>query len=151
LAASGAIQYSWTPGTTLNNPFSASPIATPTVTTTYILEGKSMDGCIGTDSVIVRVEKVNEGDYWMPAAFTPNNDGLNDCYGVKYWGIVEKIEFSIFNRWGERVFYTTDPNGCWDGRYKGVMQNSGVFVYMIRAQTACSESVIRKGTVTLIR
>lgn len=151
LSASGAVQYSWTPASTLNNPNSASPIAMPRVTTTYLLEGRSIDGCIGKDSVIVKVEKVNEGDYWMPAAFTPNNDGLNDCFGIKYWGIVEAIEFSIFNRWGELVFYTTDPSDCWDGRYKGVMQNSGVFVYMIRARTACSENVMRKGTVTLVR
>ena len=57
----------------------------------------------------------------MPNAFTPNNDGINDCFGLKYWGNVTKLDFSIYNRFGERIFYTTDPAKCWDGRYKGVL------------------------------
>ena len=103
------------------------------------------------DSVRVRVEKANEGLYWMPSAFTPNGDGKNDCYGINYWGLVETIEFSIFNRWGERVYYSKDPGACWDGRYKGVPQDSGVYVYMIKASSFCNPDIFRKGTVTLIR
>ncbi|MEO8405239.1 MAG: gliding motility-associated C-terminal domain-containing protein, partial [Chitinophagaceae bacterium] len=71
--------------------------------------------------------------------------------GIRYWGVIEKVEFSIYNRWGERIFYTTDPNGCWDGVYKGVKQPSDVFVYWIKAKTNCEGSVFRKGTFVLIR
>ena len=115
------------------------------------MSGRGANGCFATDSVEVKVLNANEGDYLMPSAFTPNGDGLNDCYGVKYWGVVENIEFSIYNRWGERVFFSKDPSACWDGTYKGVRQDAGVFVYMIRANTSCTENLFRKGTFVLIR
>lgn len=87
----------------------------------------------------------------MPTAFTPNNDGLNDCYGIKYWGVIEELEFSIYNRWGERIFFTRNPGECWDGRYKGIPQDPAVFIYMIKARTTCENNIFRKGTFTLIR
>lgn len=151
LLATGAMQYSWSPSVNLDNPGISSPIARPRETTMYIVEGKDGNGCTQVDSVQVKVEAINEGLYWMPSAFTPNADGLNDCFGVKYWGLVESIEFSIFNRWGERVFYTKDPGDCWDGRYKGIPQDPGVFVYMIKASSFCNPEIFRKGTVTLVR
>lgn len=151
LTASGASQYSWSPAGTLNNPNSASPIATPTVTTQYNVSGTDFSGCINSDSVIVKVLATNSGGYLMPNAFTPNNDGKNDCYGIKYWGTILRLQFSIYNRWGERIFYTTDPNGCWDGTINGVPQDPAVFVYMIKAKTSCQSEVFRKGTFVLIR
>lgn len=87
----------------------------------------------------------------MPTGFTPNNDGLNDCYGIKYWGTILDLEFSIYNRWGERIFFTKNPTDCWDGRYKGLPQDAAVFIYMIKARTTCEGSIFRKGTFTLIR
>jgi gliding motility-associated-like protein len=99
----------------------------------------------------VKVENINKGGYLMPNAFTPNGDGLNDCFGIRYWGVIEEMEFSIYNRWGERIFFTKNPNACWDGTYKGIRQDTGVFVYMVKAKTICESSVFRKGTFTLIR
>ncbi|MBK8089173.1 MAG: gliding motility-associated C-terminal domain-containing protein [Chitinophagaceae bacterium] len=151
LTASGATIYSWLPAGTLNNPAVYNPIASPTVTTNYIVTGTDLDGCMNTDSILVLVNADNKGGYLMPNAFTPNNDGVNDCYGTKYWGVILEIEFSIFNRWGERVFYTKDPTKCWDGTYKGVQQNPDVFSYMIKAKTSCESYVFRNGTFTLIR
>ena len=86
----------------------------------------------------------------MPNAFTPNNDGLNDCYGIKFWGVIQELDFGIYNRWGERIFHTSNPNDCWDGTYKGVQQNPDVYVYLITAKTFCGK-VFKKGTFTLIR
>jgi gliding motility-associated-like protein len=86
----------------------------------------------------------------MPNAFTPNNDGLNDCFGLKYGGPNDKVEFSIYNRWGERIFFSTNPLACWDGIYKGVPQEIGVYVFIIKREGPCgSES--EKGLFTLIR
>lgn len=151
LTASGAAIYNWLPAGTLNNPAVYNPIATPTVTTQYMVTGTDLNGCMNTDSITVLVNADNKGGYLMPNAFTPNNDGVNDCYGTRYWGIILEIEFSIYNRWGERVFYTTDPDKCWDGIYKGIQQNPGVFSYMIKAKTSCESYVFRKGTFVLIR
>ena len=151
LSASGALQYSWSPATTLSNPNSGSPIAIPGITTQYVVTGSNANGCVNYDSVIVKVSTDNPAGYLMPTAFTPNNDGKNDCYRVKHWGTILELEFSIYNRWGERLFFTRNPNDCWDGRYKGELQNPAVFVYMIKAKTTCTNEIFRKGTFALIR
>lgn len=151
LNARGANGYAWFPSGSLSNPAIFNPVASPDVSTEYIVMGTDLEGCTGFDTVVVKVEKVNNSDYLIPNAFTPNNDGLNDCLKIKYWGIVNEFEFSIFNRWGERLFFTKDPNRCWDGTYKGVLQNGGVYVYMIKAKTFCQPEVFRKGTFVLVR
>lgn len=151
LSATGAINYSWYPVQTLSDPLSASPIATPTITTIYVVQGTDVNGCVNQDSVTVMIKKEKVGGYLMPTAFTPNKDGLNDCYGIKHWGDIQNLEFSIYNRWGQRVFFTTNPTGCWDGTVAGVAQNPGVFVFMIKAKTECDPNVFQKGTFVLIR
>ncbi len=152
LTASGARSYQWTPSASLSNPLISNPVATPRQTTMYIVEGADRNGCKNYDSVLVKYDNFsNKGGYQMPSAFTPNNDGLNDCYGVKYWGVVDAIEFSIFNRWGERVFYTKSKDQCWDGTFRGEKQPAGVYVYMIKANTNCEPGVFRKGTLVLVR
>ena len=135
----------------MNDPAASNPIAIPTTTTEYIVEGTDASGCKGYDTIAVKVENTNKGGYQMPSAFTPNNDGLNDCYGIKYWGVLQGLEFSIYNRWGERIFFTKNAGQCWDGTYKGTKQGSGVFVYMITARTNCESKVFRKGTFVLVR
>ena len=151
LIASGANQYLWSPAATLSNSSAPDPIAMPQSTTEYIVEGTDASGCKGYDTVTVKVDNVNKGGYLMPNAFTPDNDGLNDCYGIKYWGVIQELEFSIYNRWGERIFFTKNAGQCWDGTYKGKKQDSGVFVYMITAKTNCESKVFRKGTFVLVR
>lgn len=151
LSASGAVTYTWSPAASLNNPGIRNPVAMPSAETQYTVKGTDGNGCTNTDTITVKFTDANKGDYLMPTGFTPNNDGLNDCYGIKYWGVIEALEFSIYNRWGERVFYTTQKGACWDGTYKGVKQDSGVFVYMINAKTNCEKPVFRKGTFVLIR
>jgi len=67
----------------------------------------------------------------MPSAFTPNGDGLNDVFRVKYPFTVSAFSFAIFNRWGERVFQSNDITKGWDGTYNGTDQNAGAYVWMI--------------------
>ncbi|RYY60603.1 MAG: gliding motility-associated C-terminal domain-containing protein, partial [Chitinophagaceae bacterium] len=151
LNASGAASYKWTPDSTLSNGSVRNPVASPSVTTQYIVTGTSVNGCHSSDTVVVEFTRSNFGGYLMPNAFTPNRDGINDCFGIGYWGLIRQIEFSIFNRWGERVFYSEKADACWDGTYKGIPQDPGVFVYMIKASTICEPTVFRKGTFVLIR
>jgi gliding motility-associated-like protein len=117
----------------------------------YIVNGKDLNGCANADSVLVKVTATNKGGYLMPSGFTPNNDGLNDCYGIKYWGAIQELEFSIYNRWGERLFFTRNAGDCWNGKYKGVEQDPAVFIYMIKAKTSCDNYIFRKGSFSLIR
>ncbi len=151
LFASGAKQYNWSPSNSLNNPYTPSPVAQPVVTTTYTVTGTDMNGCVNSDTVTIKVSNDNKYELQMPTAFTPNNDGLNDCYGIKKWGIILQLEFSIYNRWGARIFFTKNPADCWDGTYRGVQQDAGIYIYTIKAKTTCTGDIFREGTFVLIR
>lgn len=82
--------------------------------------------------------------------FSPNGDGNNDVLHILGKGITE-IEFIIYNRWGEKVFETTDIATGWDGTYKGSPMNIGVFVYYIKGKLKDGKEIIKKGNVTLLR
>lgn len=151
LNATGGILYNWSPVESLDNPNIQNPTARPTTTTLYSVKGTDASGCSNSDTITVYVTGTNKGGYLMPNAFTPNHDGKNDCYGVKYWGVILELDFSIYNRWGQKVFQTTTPGECWDGTYNGKPQNPDIYIYMIKAKTSCDQEVFRKGTFTLIR
>ena len=150
LNASGASTYTWVPGTNLSDPYISSPVATLTATTQFVVQGTGTNGCSATDSVTVIVTKTGQNAFSVPNAFTPNSDGLNDCFGVHNWGNVILQDFSIYNRWGQRVFETKNPSDCWDGTFQGRKQDAGNFVYLIKASSFCGD-IIRKGTLLLIR
>jgi gliding motility-associated-like protein len=151
LHATGGDEYTWSPAATLNNPYSANPVATPVETTTYYVTAGNGTACFEKDSIQVKIVTTDtENGYGMPSAFTPNGDGYNDCFGVKDWGGIKSIQFLVYNRWGQKVFATYSPSGCWDGTLNGVPQAPGTYVYQIWANTACG-NVYRKGTVVLVR
>ncbi|MFM7022643.1 MAG: PKD domain-containing protein [Flavobacteriales bacterium] len=86
------------------------------------------------------------------SGFTPNNDGKNDVVKILNAGEMKLIKFSIFNRWGELVFETSDIQEGWDGMYHGTLQNAGTFVYYISAiNKKTNTEVFQKGNITLIR
>ncbi|MEI6947696.1 gliding motility-associated C-terminal domain-containing protein [Paraflavisolibacter sp. H34] len=149
LAVVGGETYEWMPAASLSDTRIANPVATPLQTTTYRVKATAA-GCSDTASVTVDVVSKPDYAYYLPNAFTPNHDGKNDCFGVRPWAGVQEFSMSLYNRWGQLVFSTNDPRQCWDGTFKGMEQPSGVFVYLIRAQTLCG-SVNKKGTVVLIR
>lgn len=150
LQADGAATYSWSPIVGLSAPGIAAPLASPADTTTYTVTGTDLNGCKNSGQITVNVTETGKSLNLMPTAFTPNNDGINDCYGIRYWGVIEELDFSIYNRWGERVFHTKEAGKCWNGYHRGILQEPDVFVYMIRAKTTCGE-IFRKGSFALIR
>ena len=150
LTALGAQNYSWMPTEGLDNANIANPVASPQNSTVYILTGKDQNGCTNTDSISVNVDYDKNTFYGLPNSFTPNGDGLNDCFGVTHWGQVSELDFSIYNRFGQRVFFTHNAAECWDGTFKGKLQDPSVFVYVVKAKTACG-NIERKGTITLLR
>ena len=151
LSATGGVSYLWQPANSLSSPSASNPVATPTATTIYKVQVTSSNGCVKQDSIQVKViPGIAENGFLLPSGFTPNNDGKNDCFGVRTWGNVTNLKFEIYNRWGELIFRTSDPSQCWDGTYKGERQSTAVFVYQVSADTFCGK-VYRKGTVTLIR
>ena len=88
---------------------------------------------------------------FMPTAFTPDSDGVNDHFGAK--GInVKDFHLEVFNRWGEKIFESTDINSHWDGTYQGSHAQQGSYVYNLSAyDLETEESISSAGTVALLR
>jgi len=151
LNVSGAIIYAWQPSSTLNDSSSASPFASPALSTLYTVRGTDINGCSSYDSVKVLVTKTGELLVNLPNAFSPNGDSRNDCFGIsRYAGLLQQIEFFVYDRFGVRVFYTNNALKCWDGRYKGKMQDPGTFAYVLKASTFCG-TIFKKGIVMLLK
>jgi len=87
----------------------------------------------------------------MPTAFTPNNDSRNDLFRLKYPNIVKALHFSIYNRMGEKIFETTDPNKGWDGTISGVPQPVGTYIWQINYTDIDNNKAFSSGWVVLIR
>jgi gliding motility-associated-like protein len=150
LNATGSLKYLWSPTEGLSNANSANPLVSISKTTQFIVKGTDGNGCEASDSVIVNVSNSGKLPFNVPTAFTPNGDGKNDCFRLRSTGYIENLQFSIFNRWGQRVFFSNDPQACWDGTFKGKMQDSGGFVYLIKGNSICG-FIERKGTFMLVR
>ena len=89
---------------------------------------------------------------YVPNAFTPNGDGLNDVFRIANGVKTEKFNLKIFNRWGHLVFETKNWKQGWDGRYKEQLQATGTFIWLMQyTDTRSNKAVEKKGSMTLIR
>jgi gliding motility-associated-like protein len=149
LNGTGGVFYSWTPANDLSCATCANPIASPTVTTTYTLTVSDSIGCTLTDTVTVFVD-IFCGEVFVPNAFSPNGDNQNDVLYVR-GACIKELDFSVFNRWGERVFHSTDPAVGWNGTWRGVSCENAVFTYVVNAVLLDDTVVEQKGNVSLIK
>lgn len=152
LNASGGTGYVWMPADYLNNPNIANPVAVfdNNIDSIRYTVRVSEGACFAEDQVLVRVFK-NGPDILVPSGFTPNGDGKNDVIRPSLAGISKLTYFSIYNRWGQLLFTTTEENKGWDGNFAGVAQASGAYVYQASGVDYLGNTVFRKGTVVLIR
>lgn len=143
--------YSWTPSSTLDNPNSQNPTASPTQTTTYTVT-VSNSGCSRSDTVrITIVDALCEEPFvFVPNAFTPNADGENDLLYVRGQFVVSLL-FRVYNRWGEKVWETTDQSLGWDGTFQGRPCDPAVFDYYLEVVCPGGDEYFKKGNVTIIR
>ncbi len=110
------------------------------------------DACNASISdTIVVIEKDCRQYFYIPSAFTPNNDGRNDIFKPIISGILESYEFSIYNRWGQRVFHSTDADKGWDGTLGDKPQDGNIFTWVCRYMFKDEPAQLRKGTVMVIR
>ncbi len=147
--------FSWTPTDGVSDPTNPTTVLTPEETTTYFVSVLDDYGCTSTDSIritLIDPSTLNCSGIFLPKAFTPDNgDELNDEFGISNPQAVQQlIAFEIFDRWGTRVFTTTDKFETWDGHYRGTLLNGGVFVYRVTYFCDGEETTITN-TVTLMR
>ena len=146
---SGFTQFEWTPAGGLNDPSVQDPVATVNESTTYTVVASTADGCAATSALTIKVYSVS--DIFVPNAFTPNGDGHNDILRVIPVGMRELKYFAVFNRWGQRVFYSSNPSAGWDGTMNGQRQETGTYTWMAGGINYNGDPVARKGVVILIR
>ena len=149
--------FSWSPPDDVDSPTEAEPIITPSKEgiNTYIINASNSGiPCTATDSIRINVvdpDDLDCNEVFLPKAFTPNGDGLNEIYRISNpFAIQELISFEIFDRWGGRVFFTDDPFEGWDGSFKGQAVNPGVMLYKVRFVCEDEEQIIT-GSITILR
>ncbi|HMP21964.1 MAG TPA: PKD domain-containing protein [Ferruginibacter sp.] len=141
LQVTGADTYLWTSGILplqLNSNTIANPVSVTQQERWYYVTGTStITGCSSRDSIFITAFEATKPAFYAPNSFTPNGDGLNDCYRVITTGTPNQFELSIHNRYGQKVFTTQNPNDCWDGTFKGKKQDPGNFVVYIWIKNNC--------------
>lgn len=137
--STGALSYVWnfdfsgTAGTsTLASPCTVTFPSERERTYRIKLIGISQQGCI--DSTMLNLIIFNEFLLYIPNSFTPNGDNINDIFQVTSEGLLD-FELTIFNRWGEEIFTTTDPNKGWNGQHKGELVQNDVYVYKVKVKS----------------
>lgn len=136
--------YRWSPATGLSRSDIADPVASPGIDTRYVLFVTSGNGCVAADEIFVKVLQLPE----VPTAFTPNGDGVNDVWNIKYLDSYEKATVEVFNRFGQRIFYSLGYPIPWDGRFNGQDLPLATYYYIINPGNG--RKVIA-GSLTLIR
>lgn len=146
------VTYQWSPSQFLDNSQIAQPTATPPNTITYTLTTTAENGCTSTSTTEVIMNDCCT-KLTLPNSFSPNNDGLNDKFGIIELENVQGIVLEVYNRWGEQVFYSNHKEVKWDGKYKGKDCDMGTYFYIVyfNCANANGGTELMKGDVTLIR
>jgi gliding motility-associated-like protein len=150
LLATGGLNYSWSPTSFLNNGLIPDPVARLNDDISYVVRVATKEGCFAFDTVKVKVYKTPP-EIFVPTAFTPNDDGLNDRLIPIPVGIAKIVYFKVYNRYGELVFSTEEIGRGWNGVYKGRDQGNESFVWHALGVDYLGSPVFRKGQSTLIR
>jgi gliding motility-associated-like protein len=139
------MSFNWSPGSYLNDPLLAQPVSKPYADIHYTLDVVSNAGCgTATDDVFIKVYN----DIYIPNAFSPNNDGLNDTWRIDGLAAAPNARVVVYNRLGNLVFETTGNNEQWNGSYKGQPLPAGAYTYMIDLKNGLP---LRKGMVMIVR
>jgi gliding motility-associated-like protein len=140
--------FSWFPAAGLSDAGISNPLATPGLSTRYMVHASNEWGCSVTDSIDINID--GSAALNIPNAFTPGGE-VNGTLNLLNRGITSLHYFRIYNRWGNKVFETSDLSKGWDGNYKGTPQPYDVYVYEIEAVANDGSTIHRQGNVTLIR
>gem|GEM_PF-869889 len=144
--------YEWSPNNSLDNSSIDNPVASPIITTDYVVTVTDENNCQNTAGVTVNIrEGICDFPYiFVPSGFTPNSDGENDVLFVR-GNFIDKMTFIIYDRWGDKVFESNNQTIGWDGNRNGQPLPSGVFGYYLTTTCKNGDTYQRQGNITLIR
>lgn len=143
-AAGTDVTYEWTPNENIMGDTTLTPVVNPSVNTMYVLHVISNKDCgTATDTALVKVYQ----QLYIPNAFTPNGDGINDNWFIEALQAYPGAEVKVFNRYGQMVFDNHGKNIFWDGKFKGVQLTSGAYAYIIDLK---NNSTVIKGVVYIL-
>jgi|ERR1035437_6044280 gliding motility-associated-like protein len=150
LIASGGGGYLWSNGET-----TTAITVMPTVTTIYCVTVTDTNNCKDASCATVIIESPCDtaGAFFFPNAFSPNNDGENDVLKIYYGNMdcIKSLQLLIYDRWGEQVYETIDPNFSWDGTYQNKTLITQVLAYHLSVGFTDGNAINRKGNISLVR
>jgi len=153
LHASGGINYLWSPLVALDNVTIPDPVALydgSIDSIRYRVLISDEQNCLDSAFILVKIFKTNP-QIFVPTAFTPNGDGVNDLFRPIGVGIKSIEYFRVYNRWGQLVFSTTINGHGWDGTIGGKPQSTNTYVWIVKGIDYLDKPFLKKGNVTLIR
>ena len=150
LEAYGASSYQWSPATGLSNAGIADPAVRLQNSIQYTVTGTDDNGCTASAQVTLDISP-DCLVYSIPDAFTPNGDGNNDVFRVKTGDDPKGFSLIVFNRYGAKVFETSNVGIGWDGMIGGNSAPVGTYVYVLQATTSAGILVRKQGTILLVR
>lgn len=153
LTANGGSNYNWLPvnGITFDDPTTPIQNVLPIKNTTFLIEVSNCYCASDTLKKEIFVQSNCDCTPYIPSGFSPNGDGINDYFSPVFTCIPNNYEITIFNRWGEKVFYSNSINSSWDGTQKGKSIPLGSYVYLIKVKfNGQNKESTFKGTVNMI-
>jgi gliding motility-associated-like protein len=144
VTGTGDLKFLWAPATGVSDATVRNPIFSPTGNTMYTLTVTADGGCSASASATISVLKTPV----IPNAFTPNSDGINDTWEIKYLDTYPAATVEVFNRYGARVFTSNGYPKPWDGTFKGSTLPVGVYYYVINPK---SGRLAMAGSLTIIK
>ena len=140
----------WNPPSGLNNPGIQNPVFNYDRKTEYHITITSTTGCITVDTLLVDLLSTAP-NVFVPKAWSPNGDGHNDLLFPNTVNITQLKSFIIYNRWGQKVFETSQTGQGWDGKLNGVAQPMDVYIWILQAIGINGEKFRATGQVVLLR
>lgn len=141
--------YLWQPGTSLSSTISANTSFAGSAEQAYTIQITTAAGCLTVDTQVVKI--VSRMDILVPTAFTPNGDGKNDLLRPALFGMKELSYFRVYNRWGQLVFQTSDPQQGWNGMIGGKLQANQTVIWIAEATGMDGKRYQRKGTAVCLQ
>ncbi len=142
--------YAWSPSIGLDNPNSEVANARLSSSQQYLVYITGEEGCIITDTQLVKIENIEMKKVGVPTAFTPNGNGTNDV--LRPLGELSSIEyFRVYNRWGKMLYQTSTLGEGWNGRLSGVVQASETYTWVLSGKTTDGQAIRLSGKTVLLR